>query len=131
LRQKFDQYDPVREFASWACGVAHLELLSYRRQQKRWGQVFDEATMEKLAHARITRDDLLDRRREALDGCVAKLASTDRRIVDRYYYQGGKTAADVAAELGRPVNTVLKALIRIRRLLRICVDRTIATEDRA
>jgi RNA polymerase sigma-70 factor (ECF subfamily) len=130
LRRKFGQFDMTRDFAKWAYGVAYFEVLRYLKQQKRWRRTLSDAVLEKLTRDWITRSDLLEHRRQALDDCMAKLAQTDRRIIEHYYFQGRKTAADVAEELGRPVNTILKALIRIRKSLRLCIDRALAPEDR-
>lgn len=86
--------------------------------------------MQKLTETHAACSDLLERRRVAIRQCVAKLPPSDRTIIEHYYLQEQKTAAEVAEELGRSRNTVLKALIRIRKLLRLCVDRTIASEER-
>jgi RNA polymerase sigma-70 factor, ECF subfamily len=130
LWRKFDQFHPSGEFVRWACGVAHLEVLSYVRQQNRRRQVFGETVLNKLAETRIARSDLLEQRRLVIDDCVAKLVRSDREIIEHYYYQGRKTAAEVAAELGRPANTILKALIRIRKSLQRCVDEAVSSEER-
>lgn len=130
LQRKFDQFDPARDFTSWACGIAHFELLRYQKQRKRWSRTFDGAVLEQLGREWVERSDLLEQRRQALDGCIEKLPATDQRIIEHYYYQGKKTAAAVAEELGRTTNTILKALIRIRKSLRQCIDRALASENR-
>lgn len=130
LQRKFDQFDPARDFAKWACGIAYFELLRYQEQQKRWCRTFDGAVLEQLSREWMERNELLEQRRLALDDCVAKLPPSDQRIIDHYYFQGKKTAAMVAEELGRPTNTILKALIRIRKSLRLCIDRALASENR-
>lgn len=130
LRNKFDQFNPSLDFFHWACGVAYRQVLHFRGKQARRKQVYREIALKKLAETQFARSDLLENRRVMLKDCVAKLAPSDREIVDRYYYQGRKTVAEVAAELSRPTNTVLRALVRIRRALRVCVDRALAQESR-
>jgi RNA polymerase sigma-70 factor (ECF subfamily) len=130
LWQNFHQFDPSGDFVRWACGVAHRQSLNYRREQFRSRRVFSETVLEKIAHTRSARSALLEQRRIAMDDCVAELPQTDREIIEHYYYQGRKTAAEVAAELGRPTNTILKALIRIRKSLHHCVDESISSEER-
>lgn len=129
LREKLDDAEPPQDFFRWACGVAYHKVIDYRRRQQRWRQVFSEVALKKLTETHLACSDLLERRRTAIRQCVAKLPPSDRRVIEHYYLQGQATAAEVAEELGRPRNTILKALIRIRKLLRLCVDRTIALED--
>jgi RNA polymerase sigma-70 factor, ECF subfamily len=130
LWQNFGQFDPSGDFSRWACGVAHRQALNYRRQQARNRRIFSESVMEKVASTRVARSNILEERRPFMDDCIAELPPSDREIIDRYYYQGRKTAAEVARELGRPTNTILKALIRIRRSLHRCVDRATSSEGR-
>jgi RNA polymerase sigma-70 factor, ECF subfamily len=130
LWRKFDQFDPSTNFVRWACSVAHFEALKYLRQEGRQREVFKEAVLEKLANTRIAHSDLLAKRQMAIDDCAAKLPPTDRQIIEHYYFQGRKTAAEVAKELGRPTNTVLKALIRIRGALQRCIDEAVSSEER-
>lgn len=130
LWQNFGQFDPSGDFVRWACGVAHRQTLNYRRQQARSRHLFSESVMEKVALARVARSSILEERRPAMDDCIAELPRSDREIIEHYYYQGKKTAAEVARELDRPTNTILKALIRIRRSLHRCVDKAISSEGR-
>lgn len=130
LWRKFDQFDPSTNFVRWAYAVAYLEALKYLKQEGRRQQVFREAVLEKLAHDRVTHSDLLENRHYAFDDCVAQLSPSDREIIEHYYYQGKKTAAEVALELNRPTNTILKALVRIRGSLHRCIDEAVSSEER-
>jgi len=130
LWRKFDQFDLSTNFVSWAYAVAYREALKYMKQEGRLRQVFKESVLEKLANTHIAHSDLLEARGFAIDDCMAKLPASDREIIEHYYFQGKKTAAEVAEELGRPTNTVLKALIRIRGALQRCIDETTSSEAR-
>jgi RNA polymerase sigma-70 factor, ECF subfamily len=130
LWRKFDQFDLSTNFVRWACAVAYREALKYLKQQSRQQQVFKEAVLEKLSQTRIAHSDLFENRHLAIDDCVAELAPSDRAIIEHYYYQGRKTAAEVAKELGRPTNTILKALIRIRGNLQRCIDNATSSGKR-
>lgn len=130
LWNKFDQFDPSTSFIRWAYAVAYREALKYLKQEGRRQQVFREAVLDKLARTRVATSDLLEKRHTAFGDCVAKLPQSDRKIIEHYYFQGKKTAADVAEELGRPTNTVLKALIRIRGALQRCIDEEVSSEER-
>lgn len=128
LWQKFDQFDKSADFAKWACGIAYRESLKCLRQKGRQQQAFREVVAEKIAQTRMARSDLHEKRQHKVDDCVAKLPTQDREIIEHYYYRGRRTADQVAKELGRPTNTILKALIRIRKSLQRCVENTDSTE---
>jgi RNA polymerase sigma-70 factor (ECF subfamily) len=71
---------------------------------------------------------LLEARRDALRSCLQKLSSTDRQLVQHCYSDSRTTFRRAAEVLGRPVNTVYKALNRIRKALYDCIERTVAVE---
>jgi RNA polymerase sigma-70 factor, ECF subfamily len=130
LWRKFDQFDPSTDFVCWAYAVAYWESLYYLKQEGHRRHVFGAAVLEKLARTHVARSDLLEKQHFAIDDCVARLSPSDREIIEHYYYQGRKTAAEVARELGRPTNTILKALIRIRGSLQHCIDEVASSEER-
>jgi DNA-directed RNA polymerase specialized sigma24 family protein len=64
----------------------------------------------------------------ALRGCLDKLPDSDRQLVRHCYGDSRVTFKTAAEELGRPVNSVYKALNRIRRALYHCIERQLAVE---
>ena len=128
--EKFDQFDLSTNFIRWAYAVAYRESLKYLKQEGRKRQIFREAVLEKLAHTRsraqrpARKPTVCDRR---LRGpTVAERSGNHRALL----LSGRKTAAEVAKELGRPTNTILKALIRIRDSLQRCIDEAVSSEER-
>ena len=123
------------DFVKWVSVIAHNQVHRFRRQQKRVGPQLSDLAVDMLAEDAVERADLLESRRDALDvawkNCRIRidnwcaLAMRDART-------NFKTAAE---DLGRPVNTVYKALNRIRKTLYECIERTISveglTDDRA
>lgn len=130
LWRKFDQFQPGTDFVAWACRIAKFEVHNFRRVKGRDRLFFDDRLLESLATLRLSMGEQLQTERELIDDCVAKLKPDDRELIRRCYGQKTVTAKDVAGELGRPTNTVYKALIRIRRTLYECVQRTINARDR-
>lgn len=59
---------------------------------------------------------------------MRKLHPSDRQLVQRCYSEASPSFKAIAKDLGRPVNTVYKALNRIRRVLHQCIDRTLSAE---
>lgn len=129
LWRKFDQYQPGTDFGRWACRIAQLEVLKFREKQGR-EKLFSDEFIESLAVEAESAMEQLDRRREALSGCLAKLNEGDRHLVTRRYSESASTRS-VAEALGRSVQGTRKALHRIRGALLVCIERTLAVEDRS
>jgi RNA polymerase sigma-70 factor (ECF subfamily) len=96
-----------------------------QRSRVRFSQPMLERVAETAAEQAATLQ--LDARREALDGCLEKLRPADRELLARRFAEGATTAS-TAAEVGRSVDAVYKALAKIRQALFDCVTRTLAQE---
>ncbi len=125
LWRRFGDFDPSGDFTRWACGVAFNIVRRFRRERMRERLFFSETLMEEIVQTRNDHADYLEERREALTDCLQKLRDIDRRIIDAYYTQG-ITAVRIAEQLDHPVNTIYKALQRIRLSLMQCIDRRLA-----
>jgi RNA polymerase sigma-70 factor (ECF subfamily) len=132
LWQKFAQFQPGSNFKAWALQVARYEVCNFRRRQRNDRLQFDDALVDSIAEVRTALADELEHRRTVLDDCVRKLRPTDRQIIRHCYGPKATTTKAAAERLHRPVNTLYKALQRIRRTLMECVHVTIEsnTDDR-
>ncbi|MCA9239649.1 MAG: sigma-70 family RNA polymerase sigma factor [Planctomycetales bacterium] len=124
----YQQFQLGTSFHKWSSVVALNQVRKFRRQRKRQPAVLSDETMEVLAVEAIERVDLMDARRQALHGCLEKLRPVDRELIQLCYSGACESFRDVAERLGRPSNTVYKALNRIRRSLHDCIERRIATD---
>jgi RNA polymerase sigma-70 factor, ECF subfamily len=129
LWKKFSTFQPGSSFKAWALQVARFEVSNFRRTQRSDRHQFDDALVDSLAEVRNSLADELERRRTALERCVAKLRPSDRQIIRHCYGPKATTTKAAAARLHRPVNTLYKALQRIRLALVDCVNRE-TTEER-
>jgi RNA polymerase sigma-70 factor (ECF subfamily) len=125
LWQKFDEFEPGSNFGAWACQIAKLEVRNHLRVRNRDRHLFSDALLVSLAEVRQALSDELELRREALRHCITKLRPSDQEIIQQCYGPQTTTVKDVAESLGRPVNTLYKALIRIRQALFECVERAL------
>jgi RNA polymerase sigma-70 factor (ECF subfamily) len=85
-------------------------------------------TFDLLAAEAVERVDLFDYRRDALRRCLTKLSTADRSLVQECYQDHKVNFKATAQRLGRPENTVYKAMNRIRRVLFECINRTLVSE---
>ena len=122
LWQKFSQFQPGSNFKAWALQVARFEVGNFRRTQRSDRHYFDDQLVDSLADVRMSLVEELDRRRAVLSQCMRKLRPSDRQIIRHCYGPKATTTKEAADRLGRPVNTLYKALNRIRRTLMECVQ---------
>jgi RNA polymerase sigma-70 factor (ECF subfamily) len=120
-------FDPQRDFIRWAAGVALIEVLRFRRKVATDKLLFDEALLNTLAGDYVKQLESWDRREDALSGCLQKLSSKDRWLLDARYRSGVATA-QIAQQLGRPLSTIYSSLARIREALFRCVETAMAQD---
>jgi RNA polymerase sigma-70 factor, ECF subfamily len=129
LWQKFDEFDPDRNFSTWACGIAHFTVSDFLRKKRRSRVVFSDELIARLAEDRRNHDDQQFVDSVALAGCIEELSEIDRKLI-RLCYSVKRDIKAAAAALGRPVASVYVSLTRVRRLLMDCLQRTNAEEVR-
>ena len=125
LWQKFPEFDPERDFFRWACGVAFVAVLRFRRctaKDKLW---FNEELLQLISTDLLERKDTQELRRQALRECMKKLDSRQRQFIDARY-SAGSSVERVAQEIGRPANAVYRILARIRDKLFECINRSVS-----
>jgi RNA polymerase sigma-70 factor (ECF subfamily) len=127
LWRKFSGFQPGTDFVRWACRIAQLEVMNYLRARHRDRLLFDEELVARLADQRLEAEGLLRARSAALGGCLTRLGESDRSLL-RLYYDEGLTVPEIAERQRRPANTLYKALDRVRRALRRCIEARLARE---
>jgi RNA polymerase sigma-70 factor, ECF subfamily len=125
---KYDDTRPPPDFAAWGCRIAYFKVLDFSKKRQRSRVFFSQPLLERLAETVIEQAAALqlDERRDALAGCVEKLRPRDRGLLVHRFAEGA-TIQTAAAQDGRSVEAVYKALARIRQALFDCVTRTLAT----
>ncbi|MGO9111545.1 MAG: sigma-70 family RNA polymerase sigma factor [Thermoguttaceae bacterium] len=128
LWEQFDEYDPsVAGFVVWARSIAYFQVLTFRKRAGREHLVFNSELVDALADRAAVRSQRLADRQEALIDCLDKLPEHGREIIRLYYFVGMKLRA-AAEHLGRSVAATEKAVARIRRILKDCVENVLQKE---
>jgi len=86
LWEKFADYDPSRPFRGWALGVARLEVLKWRQSKARSREVLSPDALSQVAEAAEEGGSWADGLSEFLRGCLAKLKSTARQVMELKYF---------------------------------------------
>jgi RNA polymerase sigma-70 factor, ECF subfamily len=121
LWSKRDEFQPGTNFLAWACQIALNKVFNLRKRQARSKLIFDDEFLNAVSDQRIAGSERIETRSVALKGCVEKLKPRDRELLERWYQKRGTTKT-LAEQLGRPIDTIYKAMKRIRRALFHCVS---------
>jgi len=128
LWRSFDRFELGTDFRAWARRTALHQVIAFRRRQKRDRIQLAQVFVETVAAEYEEQADSLDARLRALAQCIEKLKPRDHELLSQYYRSGGTKKA-AAEQLGRPADTVYKALKRVRRSLFDCINRTMLAES--
>jgi RNA polymerase sigma-70 factor (ECF subfamily) len=126
--QQHEKFKIGTSFVSWLSVIAYHQVQKFWREKKKRRGVLNLEMIDQLS-AQMAQDfDLLEARRRALTDCVGRLHESDRELVSHCYGSRKRSAKTVAEQLGRPTNTVYKALKRIRKSLFECITRQVSAE---
>ena len=128
LWQKWDEFDPGRDFVAWACSVARNAVRNFLRRRGRDRLVFSEKLMNTISDLRLESRPILEERRSLLVECVKKLDFVGRQLLERCY-AGRESMKAVAQQFHMTPNAVYVRLRRIRRELMDCIHRAVNQED--
>lgn len=124
LWSKRNEFITGTNFLAWSCQIALNKVFNHRKQQSHSRLVFDDEFLNLVAAERLAGEERLEERATALSHCIEKLRSRDRDLLSHWYQRKG-TTKHVAQQMGRPLDTVYKALKRIRGSLLDCVTRSL------
>lgn len=131
LWRKWDQFDRDREFISWACGIARLQVFKFVRENKSKRTYLNEIVLGEIAdiaQREVQNMTRVENRLSALKECIQTLTDPERVLI-RNRYEKSWSTKQLAEELNRPLVTVYKNLARTRSKLSDCVNRKLATND--
>ena len=128
LWRKWDEFDPGRDFFSWACGVAHNEVRNMLRRNRPNRLELSEDVLSQISETRLKADTLLELRSQFLGLCLEKLPDGQRRLVELCYL-GDQPIKAIAEEMGISPAALTMRLQRIRKILFECID--LAANDEA
>lgn len=126
LWREFHRYDPSLNFKAWAKAIALNEVRRFWRKNNRT-LAFSPEVLELLVEDDSRLCDQMDRQREQLAACLARLSPGDRTLVE-LYYQPDQHAQALADARGVTVYAIYKAVKKIRRVLLDCINRARASE---
>lgn len=128
VAKKHEQYEDGSSILAWCRSIVRLEVLNYRRKHQRQVPVervilFDSMDAAFAEQQQAGQPEALD----DLRICLEDLPKRSREII-RLQYQEERTYEEIGATLEMKIEAVRKALYRIRKQLRECVEKRIADQ---
>lgn len=128
LWRRFDEFELGSNFRAWACRIAQLQVMNFRRRHNRCLVLSDDA-IQALASNALAVMDRDDRREIALTTCLEKLRPQDRQLIEQRYFRR-HTTKEIADCQSRSIHSVYRALRRVHELLLRCVQQNLAAEGK-
>lgn len=128
LWKKWAEYDARREFSTWACGVARLEVFKHLRKKPKLLHLSEEV-LQQIADLALTEVEGQGAESDSVDAlreCLGELPDNDAKLLTMRY-RLEVPVAEIAQEIGLARSTVFDSLRRIRRRLLRCVQRRLAS----
>lgn len=114
-------------FLAWAKTLAHYQVLTYRKKQSRDRLVFDDEVFERLSATLAERPEKSNRRLDALNSCLKKLASDQQALITTKYFER-LSIQQLSERFACSQSAVVSLLYRIRKVLAECIKATLAKE---
>lgn len=113
-------YEPGTPFLAWAKTLARFEVLTWRKKRSRDRLIFDDEVFQRLTDRLSVREEQSNRRVDALNLCLKKLAPGQRDLVTAKYYDGLSTQ-ELSRRFKSSQASVVSMLYRIRKQLALCI----------
>jgi RNA polymerase sigma-70 factor (ECF subfamily) len=125
--RKSDEFQDGTNFGSWACRIAHYQVLAYWRDAGRDRHVFNEEFFRDFVTDSLSATEDIDSKASALRQCLAQLSPPQQELL-RQRYSPGSSVESLAKSLRILPSAVSNRLYRLRQVLRNCVRRKLNTE---
>jgi RNA polymerase sigma-70 factor, ECF subfamily len=128
--KNFARFEGRSKVLTWLTGIARNKALHYLRdstiERQRTGRTLGALLMEwRLKELEVEKQQNI--RLHALEGCLKKLPVRSAELV-REYYSGVRTSEEVGREFGKNPAAIRAAILRLRQVLKECVETAIQKE---
>jgi RNA polymerase sigma-70 factor (ECF subfamily) len=121
----FAQFELGTNFAAWARKVCFHQVLAFRKRRHRDRLEFSDDFIQTVAEEMDQAGDALAQRERALHGCLTKLSTDHRQVLELRYHENLEID-DMATRLGRTTTALYRLLSRIRQSLHDCITQSLA-----
>jgi RNA polymerase sigma-70 factor (ECF subfamily) len=133
--RSLDTYKGEAPFGVWLLGIArHKTLMHLRHEVRRLARESRslDLVLSDLRIKVLEADEMMMARREqeiaALQRCLERLPSNGAELITERYFRA-RSIADMARASGKREGTVRMTLMRLRQMLRSCVEQRLSKEQ--
>ncbi len=124
--RKWDRFDRRRDFGKWVRGIAANIVRNELRKRNRRQRLLSSELAETMLNSEAEDYKLNPPVSvEAVQTCLAKLSPDHRALIQGHYHEG-LTTTELSERFQKSAANVRQMLVRIRRQIRICVDRQLS-----
>ncbi len=124
LWEQYEQFDPQRNFAAWAIGIARNKALDFLKQKRTTRPLFSDSFYEQMAVLAETESANVDRRLLALRRCLKRLSQDNQQLL-RLRFEEGISIKKLSQNLPYSAEALYKKISRIYSTLYGCIHRTL------
>ena len=127
LCRKAEEFRAGAPFLPWAIAVARFEILTCVQDRRRDRIVLNADVVTLMTETAAEKVASAGPRQVALQQCLEKMEARQRTLLDLKYVND-ESIAEIARLTDRTTNAVKSLLVRIRRMLSDCIERSLKTE---
>lgn len=124
LWEQYEQFDPQRNFAAWAVGIARNKVLDFLKQKRTTRPMFSESFYEEMSNLAETESQKVDRRLTALRSCLKRLPFDNQQLL-RLRFEEGLPIKKISQNTPYSPEALYKKISRIYSFLYECIHRTL------
>jgi RNA polymerase sigma-70 factor (ECF subfamily) len=126
MMNKFHEFEQGTDFLAWATTIAYYRVLEFRRKKSKQELFFDDETLSCLHEEAKSELQDADDYIGHLKDCMRKLSDNDFNLV-KLRYSNDMSVRDIASRFGRTIQSIYRSISRVENLLRICIERQVAS----
>src|SRR5262249_27411652 len=127
--RRYDSFDSQKDFGNWLRGIARNLVANERRKEARHARLLDGAFTDLMLEAQrdSTSEEPVETSClvEAINECIGQLPENSRELL-RKRYQGDANASSLSNTFKKSPEAIRQTLVRIRLLVKECVERKLA-----
>ena len=128
ITRKAGDFQSGTDFPAWARAFARNKVYEFWRRSRRKHVMLRPEVLDAVAGDAPALDETWSARRAALAKCLDEVAPRAREILELRYRQG-LAPGDIARRVSWTASAVHTALSKVRRFLRDCTGRRLASEE--
>jgi RNA polymerase sigma-70 factor (ECF subfamily) len=132
LCSHWNDYTPGTNFGAWIRTVARMRCREVLRAKQRSGKLLNQdfqSVADSLTHERWDASGATNSQHsQLLSECLKGLPESQRQIIEMYY-KDEKSCEQIAGVLDKSIDALYMSLSRIRKRLKVCVERRMAEKS--